>query len=73
MNWWYIGRGAGASVEGFSTLREGQAQEAPSDEPTVHLLVALDEVQKRSAEDGGAGWTNGLLRRVVGLSDGLKK
>jgi hypothetical protein len=46
MNRRHIGTGVGASVRGFGTLHEGQVHQSPSDELTVHLLVALDEVRK---------------------------
>jgi hypothetical protein len=39
----------------FGTLREDQVQQAPSDEPFVHILVAPDECQKRRREDRGTG------------------
>jgi hypothetical protein len=41
---------------------------APSDEPTIHFLVASDELQKRR-KDSSVGWTDGPLEGTVGLSD----
>jgi hypothetical protein len=42
---------------------------APSDEPTVHFLVASDELQRKSNEDSSTGRSDGLSEDTVGLSD----
>jgi hypothetical protein len=41
----------------------------PSDEPTVHCLVASDELQRKSSEDSSTGWSDVLSGDTVGLSD----
>jgi hypothetical protein len=35
----------------------------------VHLLVASDELQRKSSEDSSTGWSDGLSGDTVGLSD----
>jgi hypothetical protein len=34
---------------------EQEKEKTPSDEPTVHLLVASDELQRKSKEDSSTG------------------
>jgi hypothetical protein len=58
-----------ASVGVLGTLRRGPAELALSDEPTAHILVASDELLSWSREDRSTGWTDGLLDRIVSLSD----
>jgi hypothetical protein len=41
----------------------------PSDEPTVHYLVASHELQRKNKEDSSTGWFDGLSEDPVGLSD----
>jgi hypothetical protein len=41
----------------------------PSDEPTVHFLVASDELQRRRSEDSSTRRSDGLSVDTVGLSD----
>jgi hypothetical protein len=55
MNQRYLEASIGAMTGIFGTLCEDQVQQAPSDEPTVHILVAPDECQKRRREDKCAG------------------
>jgi hypothetical protein len=43
--------------------------QVPLDEPTVHFLVASDELQRKSKEDSSTGWSNGLSGNTVGLCD----
>jgi hypothetical protein len=43
----------------------------PSDEPTECFLVAPDEWKRKSSEDGRTGWSDGLSRDTVGLSDAV--
>jgi hypothetical protein len=40
-----------------------------ADEPTVHYLVASDELQRKSKEDSSTGWSDCLSGDTVGLSD----
>jgi hypothetical protein len=42
---------------------------APSDEPTVHFLVASDVLQRRRSKDSSTGWSYGLSEDTIGLSD----
>jgi hypothetical protein len=46
-----------------------QKTREPSDEPTVHFLVASDELQRKSREDSSTGWSDSLSEDTVGLSD----
>jgi hypothetical protein len=48
---------------------EQEKEKTPSDEPTVHLLVASDELQRKSKEDSSTGWSDGLSGDTVSLSD----
>jgi hypothetical protein len=59
----------GASISVVGTLREASSQQAPSDDPTVHIIDASDELQRRSSEDSSTGWSDGLSGDTVGLSD----
>jgi hypothetical protein len=43
MNRRYLEECVGENIRGTSTLREESSQQAPSDEPTVQLLDALDD------------------------------
>jgi hypothetical protein len=45
---------------------------APSDEPTVHFLVASDELQRRR-EDSSVGWTDGPFSSSIGWVAEKKK
>jgi hypothetical protein len=57
-----------ASVGVSGTMRRGWNQLAPLDEPTVHFIVASDELQRRSSEVNSVGWTDNPLEWTVGLS-----
>jgi hypothetical protein len=57
------------SVQSSDELVHCWKSRAPSDEPTVHFLVASDELQRKSSEDSSTGWSDGLSEDTVGLSD----
>jgi hypothetical protein len=58
-----------ASVQSSDELVHWVKTRAPSDEPTVHFLVASDKLQRKSSEDSSTGWSDGLSEDTVGLSD----
>jgi hypothetical protein len=47
----------------------GKIKMIPSDDPTIKFLDALDKLQRRSSEDSSTGWSNGLRKDTIGLSE----